>query len=321
MPLSERSLIAQIRRSAGSSKALVRGIGDDCAVLQLPRGHQALVTTDFSLEGVHFRREWYSPESVGHRCATRGLSDIAAMGGRPLAVFVSVALPANTSQKWVDKFSSGLLAAIKAAGATLAGGDTAQSPSHILADVVVLGSLPAGTAVLRSGAKPGDRIFVTGTLGLPSTAVNLLLGGVRKKLNPKHYRKLFFPEARVAVGEWLREHRLATAMIDLSDGLSTDLSHICEESVVGAEIYASTLPPADIPGRPAHPDLHHVLHGGDEYELLFTVRPGRRVPRSIAGVPVTEIGSIVAGKRILLVAGDGSRRELRAQGWEHFRAS
>src|SRR5215470_4671145 len=166
MPLAEKSLIKGIRRSArGAGRSVRIGIGDDCAVLRPPKGHEILVTTDFTLENIHFRRAWHTPEVVGRRCLTRGLSDIAAMGGRPLAVFLSLALPADLPQNWVDRFMHGLLALARGHSVPLAGGDTAQSQKGILADIVVVGSVPNGKAVTRSGAKPGDRIYVTGDLG------------------------------------------------------------------------------------------------------------------------------------------------------------
>jgi thiamine-monophosphate kinase len=143
MPLPEKALIAGIRGAVRKSKgAVVTGIGDDCAVLRPPDGHEILVTTDFTLERVHFRREWHPPEVVGRRCLTRGLSDIAAMGGQPLAVFLSLALPGKLPQNWVDRFMEGLLALSREFKVPLAGGDTAQSPREILADIIVLGSVP-----------------------------------------------------------------------------------------------------------------------------------------------------------------------------------
>jgi len=166
MPLAEKSLIQGVRRAVPSGGKSIRvGIGDDCGVLRPPTGHEILVTTDFTLEGIHFRREWQSAEVVGRRCLTRGLSDIAAMGGMPLAVFLSLALPGKLPQKWVDGFMRGLLALARECSAPLTGGDTAQSPQGVLADIVVLGTVPKGKAILRSGAKPGDCVYVTGELG------------------------------------------------------------------------------------------------------------------------------------------------------------
>jgi thiamine-monophosphate kinase len=318
--------VASANRPSGSLKAgrlprnshVVTGIGDDCAVLRVPTGHELLVTTDFSLEGVHFRREWHPPESVGHRCLTRGLSDIAAMGGEPIAAFLSLALPRKLPQRWVDRFMKGLLELARQFGVTLAGGDTAQSPSGILADIVVLGSVPKGTAVLRSGARAGDRIYVTGALG-GSAAVLALLFAKGKKLPPKRFPAHFFPVPRIQQGRVLRAKNTASSMIDISDGLSTDLNHICEESGVGAEIWADAIPRALV-GRPPKPvELDLALHGGDDYELLFTVRPGLRVPSQISGVPITCIGEITRRKQVSLISKAGARSRLEPSGWEHFR--
>ena len=313
MPLNEKSLIERIRRAAGTrNQRAGRGIGNDCAVLSLPRGHEALITTDFSLEDIHFRREWHPPDSVGHRCLARGLSDIAAMGGIPRAAFLSLALPADLPQSWVDKFIAGLLKLAAQFSIPLAGGDTAQSPSGILADIVVLGSVPTGQAILRSGAQPGDFLYVTGTLGSAVAALNQLRAG--KKLRPRSHPKHFYPEPRVAVGQFLRERKLAPAMIDISDGLSTDLGHICEESGTGAVVYAAALPAA----AAGKDGLTLALHGGDEYELLFSARPECRIPKQIAGVPVTRIGEILSGKQMTLANADGQMQPLKPAGWEHF---
>src|SRR5438105_1115272 len=234
MPLSEEALIARIRRKAVPGRSIVTGIGDDSAVLKIPKGHQALVTTDFSLEGVHFRREWHPPESVGHRCLARGLSDIAAMGGEPIAAFLSLALPRDLPQSWVGRFARGLISLAEKHGVTLAGGDTAESPNGILADIIVVGAAPRGKSVLRSGARTGDRVFVSGELGGSAAAVVRMRTRPKRKLNPRDYLRHFYPEPRVEVGRILREKGLASAMIDISDGLSTDLAHLCEESGVGA---------------------------------------------------------------------------------------
>lgn len=276
-----------------------------------------LVTTDFSLEGIHFRRDWHPAQAVGHRCLARGLSDIAAMGGKPIAAFLSLALPRDVPQRWVERFLDGLLKLAKKRGTVLAGGDTAESPNGILADIVVLGSVPAGKAVLRSGARPGESIYVTGRLGASAATLVQMRKQPKKKLNPRAYPRHFFPEPRLAVGKILRERNLASSMIDLSDGLSTDLAHICEESGVGAELQAQRIPCA-IVGKPSRQvDLQLALHGGEDYELLFTA--SQRVPPQIAGVPVTEIGKVVRGKNMFLLDSHGKRHQLLAHGWEHFR--
>ena len=318
MPLLEKALIARIRRQARAGNRVPTGIGDDCAVLQLPPGHEALVTTDFTLEGIHFRRDWHPPESVGHRCLTRGLSDIAAMGGEPIAAFLSLALPSDLPQKWVDGFMRGLLTLAKRFEVSLAGGDTAQSPDGIFADIVVLGSVPRGKAILRFGARPGDRIYVSGKLGGSAATLERMRLKPKSRLNPRDFKAHFFPEPRVRLGTALRRKGLASAMIDISDGLSTDLAHICQESRVGAEIEEESIPRAVI-GKPAQEvDLRFALHGGEDYELLFSVPRGRRIPLRIAGVPVTEIGRIVRGKRVVITTKRGEAHELVPQGWQHF---
>jgi thiamine-monophosphate kinase len=309
VPVSEKLIIDRIRRAARGGHS-GRGIGDDCAVLSIPRGHEALITTDFSLEGVHFRRDWHPPDAVGHRCLARGLSDIAAMGGVPCAAFLSLALPADLPQQWVDGFIAGLLKLAARFSVRLSGGDTAQSPDGVLADIVVLGSVPTGQAVLRSEARPGDFIYVTGTLGSAAAALTRLRDG--EKLRPKSYPKHFYPEPRLAAGQFLRERKLASAMIDISDGLSTDLAHICEESKTGAVVFAESLPVA-----PGEDGLTLALHGGDEYELLFTAHPNRCIAKQIAGVAVTRIGEIVRGRQMKLAA-NGKTRILKPGGWEHF---
>jgi thiamine-monophosphate kinase len=307
-------LIERIRRRVRASASIITGIGDDCAVLRTPAGHQLLVTTDFTLENVHFRREWHPPAVVGWRCLTRGLSDIAAMGGEPRAAFLSMALDRGVPQKWVNRFLAGLLEAAEEFRVPLAGGDTAQSAGGIQADIIVVGSVPKGTAVLRSGARPGDSIYVTGDLGGSAAAIARMREG---KVRAADYERHFHPAARVEVGRWLRRRGLASAMIDISDGLSTDLEHICEESGVGAEIEVAAIPRARV-GRPAQQvgfDL--ALHGGEDYELLFT--SAKRIPAKAAGVRVTRIGRITRKSGMVLIEAGGRRRRLLARGWEHFK--
>ena len=228
--LKERELIERIKRKVLGSKTraplVIAGIGDDAAVLGMKPGHEVLVTTDFSLEGVHFRRDWLPAWDIGRRCLVRGLSDIAAMGGEPIAAFLSLALPKPVEQRWVDEFFNGLLKLAKRYGVTLAGGDVAQSPKGIVADIVVVGQAPKGEALMRSGARAGDGIYVTGTLGGAAAHI----GGLRPR--PARGRAVYKESLpRIESGQELRE--VASACIDVSDGLSTDLSHICEESGVG----------------------------------------------------------------------------------------
>jgi thiamine-monophosphate kinase len=311
--MAEGGQVGKSVRSAGST--VLAGIGDDSAVLRWPPGRECLVTTDFSLEGIHFRREWHAAQSVGHRCLARGLSDIAAMGGDPVAAFLSLALPRELPQSWVRGFIRGLMALARKYGVTLAGGDTAAAPHGILADIVVVGSVPRGEAVLRSGARVGDRIFVSGELGGSAAALVEMQRG--RKVNARAYGRHFYPEPRIEVGRVLREKKLASAMIDLSDGLSTDLAHICDESGVGAELEAVRIPRV---GKAAQEvSLELALHGGEDYELLFTAAARKRVPARIAGVAVTEVGRITRARGMALLDQEGSGRRLEARGWEHFR--
>ncbi len=315
----ELDLIARIReRSASRNRAVRVGIGDDCAILRVPAASEMVVTTDFSLEGRHFRRDWHTPESVGHRCLARGLSDIAAMGARPVAAFLSLAMPAPLDVRWVDRFMAGFGALAKLCGTELAGGDTSQAPgTEILADVVVTGVAGQGRALRRSGARVGDGIYVTGSLGgsaaeLDGLATGRLKAKRRAGVPGKHPHT--FPEPRIRMGQALLRRGLATACMDLSDGLSSDVRRICEASGVGAHIEAARIPLG------VGATLEQALGGGEDYELLFTAGKRVQVPGNIAGVPVTRVGKITRPTLgVRLVEADGSHRELKVSGWEHFR--
>src|SRR5579859_1038913 len=220
MPLPELLLIEKILALAGRASPrriqsdnvlgkIRKGIGDDCAVLALSKTHDLLVTTDLCIENVHFRADWHPPASAGHRCLTRGLSDIAAMGGEPVAVFLSLALPARTPQKWVDGFFEGLLKLANKFHVRLAGGDTTESPDRILADIVVLGSAPQGQAILRSAARPGDRIYVTGALGAAAAETDFLYSRAQGEANHRITDTL--PPPRLNIGRILRQRKIATA--------------------------------------------------------------------------------------------------------------
>ena len=271
------------------------------------------MTTDFLIENVHFRRDWQSPASIGRRCLTRGLSDIAAMGGEPRACFISLALSRDVPQAWVDKFYAGLLGWARKFKVPLAGGDTAESPSGIHADIVVVGSVPRDKAILRSGARPGNQIYVTGRLGASAAAIARSAAG-RQGARANRLE----PTPRLAVGAWLRNKTLASAMIDISDGLSTDLGHICEESRVGSEIEEAAIPRAQ-DMRKTEVTLDMALHGGEDYELLFT--SGRRVPTRIAGVEITRIGEVTRRLGMRIRGSDRRVRRLAVRGWEHFQGT
>jgi thiamine-monophosphate kinase len=299
------------------------GIGDDCALLRPRAGEELAVTTDLSIAGRHFRLDWHPAESVGHRTLARGMSDLAAMGARPVAAFLSLGLPReltiseNGARAWVDRFLDGLLALAADHKVALAGGDLAESPLAV-ADIVLVGAVPRGKALLRSGAKPGDRIYVTGRPGGAAAELAALGQSPRDFAGATSATKTsphFYPQPRIAQGLWLRKHGLASAAIDLSDGLSTDLRHLCEESGVSAEIRAAALSLGSGATR------QMALHGGEDYELLFTAPVSAKIPRKIAGVAMTAIGGIQASRsrlpRVTLVSEDG-KSLLDPQGWEHF---
>jgi thiamine-monophosphate kinase len=333
----ELSLIRQIRgRAAKSSKSGLRlGIGDDCALLAPRPGEELAVTTDLSIAGRHFRLDWHSPEVVGHRALARGLSDLAAMGARPISAFLSLALPRELTeprgreQAWVDGFLNGLLALAEACKTPLAGGDLAEAPLAI-ADIVLVGAVPRGKALLRSGARPGDSLYVTGALGGAANGLARLAKlaeaahSVKEaRFTPPHIPgKLeallaphLHPQPRIAQGLWLQSHGLASAALDLSDGLSTDLGHLCEESGVSAEVDAVALP------LHSGATLEQALHGGEDYELLFTAPASAKMPRSIAGVAITRIGRIGklrSGQPLLTLLTPQGAEPLAGRGWEHF---
>ena len=287
---------------------VIAGIGDDCAIYR-PRGSadDLLFTSDMFIEGVHFRRETHKPAVAGRKALVRSLSDIAAMGGTPRFCLVSLCVPAWANTKWVDRFFDGILDLAAATGTVLAGGDLSHGET-LACDVTVGGAVPRGTALRRSGARPGHEIYVSGTLGGSALGLESQKGkgGVDLKQR-KALRRHLFPEPRLALGAYLREKLHATSTIDLSDGLSLDLRRICLASGVGAEIVA----PPRFPGA----SLEQALHGGEEYELLFTVPGGTRVPKGFEGLRLTRLGSIVRG-----AAGgvhlDG--KPLAALGYDHF---
>lgn len=334
----ELGLLRQIRHRAalgagGGPSGLRLGIGDDCALLGVRPGEELAVTTDLSIAGRHFRLDWHRPETVGHRALARGLSDLAAMGARPVAAFLSLGLPkeltraAGRRAPWVHGFLDGLLGLAAVHKTPLAGGDLAESPVAV-ADIVLVGAVKRGKALLRSGARVGDLLYVTGTLGGAAAGLARLRklaeahpGSSKPPVIPKRLETLLaphlYPQPRIAQGLALVRRGLATAALDLSDGLSTDLAHLCEESGVAAEVDAAALP--------LFPDskLEQALHGGEDYELLFTAPASAGLPRSIAGIPITRIGRIVKtrpGQPAVTLFTPEGRQPLEARGWEHFSA-
>ncbi len=327
-------MIEGIRQRAARQQSYVPlGIGDDCALLRVKASEDVAVTTDLSIDGRHFRVGWHPPEAIGHRALARGLSDLAAMGARPMAAFLSLGLPRDLGQTgkskssgkvpWLDRFFDGMLALADAHSVVLAGGDLAESPIAV-ADIVLAGAVPHWRAMLRSGAKAGDHIYVTGALGGAAAALARLAewAGQTKRAGRAISREFaeelaahLYPQPRVQQGLWLQRRRVATAAIDISDGLSTDLAHLCQESGVCAEIERELLP------MHAGAMLEQALHGGEDYELLFTVPENARVPDAIAGVAITRIGRIVRmrkGRAQMLLVGGGRKLPLVPRGWEHF---
>jgi thiamine-monophosphate kinase len=300
---NELSLIASIARKAfsASPEELVLGIGDDCAVLR-PKGARQdwLVTTDLMIEGVHFLAGVDPPVSVGHRALARGLSDIAAMGGEPRFCFVSLALGEGLGARWLDAFYRGLNALAREHGVVLAGGDLTRA-RLAACDIVVCGTAPRNRFLRRDGARPGDRIFVSGRLGGSA----LGLAQRRGRAWQRHLK----PVPRLALGRFLREQLGATAAIDLSDGLSLDLHRLCLASGVAAVIERE-------PPRFAGASLEQALHGGEDYELLFTLPAGASAPKEYDGTLLTDIGVIRLGRpgRVWFRG-----RVLAPRGWDPFR--
>jgi thiamine-monophosphate kinase len=324
--MREEDIIKRLRRAfphrAGSRLRL--GIGDDAALLRPSRGKELVLTCDASLEGVHFLRKKHAPDVIGYRALARAVSDVAAMGGVPTCFLLTLALPKSLTGRWFDQFLTGLRRAAKLFHVELSGGDTTLNP-RVFISITVLGEARAGQAVLRSGARPGDLICVSGSLGQAQLGLELVLKGLSKTpswrpLLRKHLR----PEPRLALGQWLAEKKIATAMIDISDGLSTDLGHVCDASGVGARVYANKIPQAGVPEslrRRGLDPLTLALHGGEDYELLFTVprRLRNRLPASFRGVRLSVIGEITRSRRIVLAHPNGRTQRLSAQGWDPFR--
>jgi thiamine-monophosphate kinase len=298
---SERAITERLRKAVAipPGSPVIQGIGDDCAIYR-PRGSadDLLFTSDMFIEGVHFLRETHKPAVAGRKALVRSLSDIAAMGGAPRFCLLSLCVPAWADAKWVDRFFDGILELAAATGTVLAGGDLSHGET-LACDVTVCGSVPRGTALLRSGARPGHDIYVSGALG--GSALGL---ATRKS---KAFQRHLRPEPRLALGRFLREKLHATSTIDLSDGLSLDLRRVCLASGVAAEIAA----PPRFPGA----NLEQALHGGEEYELLFAVPGGTKVPERFEGLRLTRLGSIVPGMPGAVQL-DG--QPLAALGYDHF---
>jgi thiamine-monophosphate kinase len=330
MEILEADLISKLRNGVsafGPRNGMVLGIGDDAALFAPRRGYETILTCDWFLEGTHFLRNTHPADAVGWKCLARAVSDVAAMGGEPRCVLLSLALPESLTGRWLDKFLGGLRRAAGKFKCPLAGGDTTRR-RELCINVTAVGEVRFGQAVQRSGARAGDLIFVSGRLGEAELGLRLLrrAGRVNKRVNKKDtaLKKHLYPEPRIALGQWLAKHQVASAMMDLSDGLSTDLHRLCAASGVGARIAAARIPAVRAKvqrGTKPFDILDLALNGGDDYELLFTVRPGkaRSLTRTLYGVPLTVIGEITRERDLSLFGFDGREKLLQARGWDPFR--
>ncbi len=258
-----------------------------------------MFTCDMLIEGVHFLRETHKAAVAGRKALVRSLSDIAAMGGSPRFCLVSLCVPGWAGDKWVEQFFDGILRLASSTGTVLAGGDLSHG-DRLACDVTVCGAVPRGTALRRDGARAGHEIYVSGVLGGSALGLQTSKG----KAFQRHLR----PEPRLALGQFLREKLRASAAMDLSDGLSLDLERLCLASGVEAEITA----PPRFPGA----SLEQALHGGEEYELLFAVPAGTKVPEHFDGLPLTRIGTFVRGREAGAIRLEG--QILKVFGYDHF---
>jgi len=325
MKTSEADLIRKLRGIASESSArtgVALGIGDDAAIFTPRRGCQTILTCDWFLEGTHFLRDKHPADAVGWKCLARAVSDVAAMGGEPRCFLLSLALPESLTGRWLNEFLGGLRRAARRFRCPLAGGDTTRR-REICINITVVGEVRSGRAILRSGARAGDIIFVSGRLGEAELGLQLLRSAGRINKKDAVLKKHLYPQPRVALGQWLAKNRLASAMMDLSDGLSADLPRLCAASGVGARIEALKIPAARANAQrvaKSFDALDLALNGGDDYELLFTVRPGkaRRLPRAFRGIPLKAIGEIIPGRCLKLVQLNGQEEPLHARGWDPF---
>jgi len=336
---TEFDFIDSLRRRVAStslkSESLIAGIGDDAAVFRGATGKETIITADLLVEDVDFRRTTTPPYLLGHKALAVSLSDIAAMGARPLWSLISIGVPEDVWETdFAERLYDGLLELANRYGVQLIGGDTSRTNENIVIDSIVVGECAAGAAVMRSGAKAGDQIFVTGSLGAAAAGLRLIERGAHlaeQNLGDEDSQKLdhillrqLRPEPRVGWGIVLGEERLATAMIDLSDGLSSDLNQLCTASSVGALIDSALLPVdnyvTELCGRRALDPLQLALHGGEDFELLFAVKPEDvpRLPRRVDGIEIKCIGEITAVHEGVKIT-EGTRVwELRPGGWKHF---
>jgi thiamine-monophosphate kinase len=310
-----------------SNSTLRLGPGDDAAILS-PSGETDLVLScDAFIENVHFRSMTHPPDSVGYKSLARATSDLAAMGATPRYFLLTLALPKPLLSNWFDGFLKGMARGSRELGIAVIGGDTTVAEA-VSISITVIGEVAFGAAVSRSTARPGDLIYVSGKLGRAQLGLELVLRGAAP--NPKFRSTVqphLYPKIQIELGSWLAKNRIASAMMDISDGLSTDLTRLCEASKVGACIHAYKIPHVTIPAAAAKKLSRHkfdplemALHGGEDYELLFTVSPRnlRKLRDAPAFSNLTAIGKITSARKIVLVNASGHASPLPAKGWDPF---
>lgn len=324
--LNEFQFIETIRRKYSLNK-----IGDDCAILPKDAQTDLVITSDLLVEDIDFRLGWTKPEFIGHKSLAVSLSDIAAMGAKPVWSMLSVGIPERLwNSDFTEKFYDGYMKLAKIFDVELIGGDISKTPDKIVIDSTVAGEIEKGNAILRSGAQVGDFIFVTGELGGAAAGLKILENGSnvfsKSQTNPLLLRQLM-PNSQTKLGQFLGERRIPSAMIDLSDGLSSDLVHLCRQSKVGAKIYADLLPfdeNLNLLTETNEQKLDFVLNGGEDYELIFTVSPSEfhKIDDLTNQFKITKIGEIVDSADFLNLIvgdlGDQTSIKLEAKGFRHF---
>jgi len=323
MRVGEFELIDKIRRRVKNSDELRLGIGDDCSSIAVPLDHELVTSTDLLLEGVHFRLDWTDLFSLGMKSIAVNISDLAAMGARPLSVHLAVGLPLNFSDQQVDQFLDGIFAGLDRYNVVLAGGDTCKSSDHLVISITVQGLCHKDRLIKRDGAKVGNDLWVSGTLGDSGLALRFLQQkqGLTEFLDQRHHR----PEARIELGSSLGGLSLATAMLDLSDGIDGDLRHLLKASEVGARIELERLPLSHEFRTELQKDaalFELVLCGGEDYELLFTAEPDKRSRiESLSAdmnISLQRIGEIIAEPALHYCEATGLNYQLQSGAFDHF---
>tara|TARA_B100000315_G_scaffold138699_1_gene127769 strand:- start:6433 stop:7431 length:999 start_codon:yes stop_codon:yes gene_type:complete len=325
--IGEFGLIEKLRRKIRKPSHRVKlGPGDDCAVVA-PPDQDILMTSDTLIEDVHFDLHYVSPEMLGKKSIVVNLSDIAAMGGSPLYILISLGIPISTSVEFVEKLYVGFESMAKKYNCNIIGGDISNSTNGLIISITVVGEIKKNILIRRAGARIRDKIFVTGTLGNSAAGLEIL-----KRPNSVKKNKLIedhlCPKPRLIEGKILAEKIAVSAMIDLSDGLASDLKRICEESKCGARIYLNKIPLSHGLRRFKKSlnknILDYALYGGEDYELLFTIK-GKKIPQLQKGwrkmkIPITNIGEILDKRHgIILVSHDGKEKTLSKRGYDHFK--